>query len=50
MTLIPPTIVHTTRAVGAGTHTLVDVFAPPREDFLANGWVLNAGDYQGSSA
>lgn len=50
MTLIPPTVVHTTRAVGAGTHTLVDVFAPPREDFLANGWVLNAGDYQEGSA
>ena len=45
MTLIPPTVVHTTRAVGAGPHTLLDVFAPPREDFLANGWVLNAGDY-----
>lgn len=48
MTLIPPTVVHTTRAVGGGPHTLVDVFAPPREDFLANGWVLNAGDYQGA--
>jgi hypothetical protein len=40
--------VHTTRAVGAGPHTLVDVFAPPREDFLARGWVLNAGDYPGT--
>lgn len=48
MTLIPPTVVHTTRAVGAGPHTLVDVFAPPRADFLAQGWVLNAGDYQGN--
>jgi mannose-6-phosphate isomerase-like protein (cupin superfamily) len=47
MTLIPPTVVHTTRAVGPGPHTLIDVFAPPRADFLANGWVLNAGDYQG---
>lgn len=33
MTLIPPTVVHTIRAVGAGPHTLIDVFAPPREDF-----------------
>ncbi|MFJ4654399.1 hypothetical protein ACIP5Y_24280 [Nocardia sp. NPDC088792] len=48
MTLIPPTVVHTTRAVGAGPHTLIDVFAPPREDFLAKGWVLNAGEYQGA--
>ena len=47
MTLIPPTVVHTTRAVGPGPHTLIDVFAPPREDFLAKGWVLNAGEYQG---
>jgi len=47
MTLIPPTVVHTTRAVGDGPHTLIDVFGPPREDFLAKGWVLNAGDYQG---
>ena len=46
MTLIPPTVVHTTRAVGAGPHTLIDVFAPPREDFLAKGWVLNAGEYE----
>jgi mannose-6-phosphate isomerase-like protein (cupin superfamily) len=48
MTLIPPTVVHTTRAVGAGPHGLVDVFAPPREDFLANGWVLNAADHRGA--
>ena len=48
MTLIPPTVVHTTRAVGAGPHTLIDVFAPPREDFLAKGWVLNADDYPGA--
>ncbi len=49
LTLIPPTVVHTTRAVGAGPHSLIDVFAPPREDFLAKGWVLNAGDYEGGS-
>lgn len=48
MTLIPPTVVHTTRAVGTGPHTLIDVFAPPREDFLAKGWVLNADEYRGA--
>jgi mannose-6-phosphate isomerase-like protein (cupin superfamily) len=46
MTVIPPTVVHTTRAVGAGPHVLVDVFAPPRADFLARGWVLNADEYR----
>ncbi|MFJ6724981.1 hypothetical protein ACIQPQ_08670 [Streptomyces sp. NPDC091281] len=50
MTLIPPTVVHTTRAVGAGPHTLIDVFAPPRADFLAAGWVLNAADYDDHAA
>ncbi|WP_181849714.1 hypothetical protein [Streptomyces parvulus] len=48
MTLIPPTVVHTTCAVGPGPHTLIDVFAPPRGDFLAKGWVLNSGDYEGA--
>jgi len=43
--LIPPGIVHTTRAVGDGVHVLIDVFAPPREDFLEQGWVLNGDDY-----
>lgn len=43
--IIPPGIVHTTRAVGAGTHHLVDVFAPPRADFADKGWVLNAAEY-----
>jgi mannose-6-phosphate isomerase-like protein (cupin superfamily) len=50
MTLVPPTVVHTTRAVGEGPHTLIDVFAPPREDFLAQGWVLNADAYRGAGS
>jgi hypothetical protein len=24
---------------------LIDVFAPPRRDFIAKGWVANAADY-----
>ncbi|MEU3513179.1 hypothetical protein ABZ733_36070 [Streptomyces longwoodensis] len=43
--IIPPGVVHTTRAVGEGSHQLIDVFAPPRTDFLERGWVLNAAAY-----
>jgi hypothetical protein len=33
--------------VGPGSNRLIDVFAPPRRDFLAMpDWVLNAADYQ----
>ncbi|MFD5717158.1 hypothetical protein [Streptomyces sp. NPDC127036] len=48
--IIPPGVIHTTRAVGAGSHDLIDVFAPPRADFLAAGWVLNAAEYPDLSA
>lgn len=44
--LIPPGVIHTTRAVGAGGHDLIDVFAPPRADFAARGWILNADEYE----
>ncbi|MEU3297016.1 hypothetical protein ABZ722_32325 [Streptomyces longwoodensis] len=47
--VIPPGVIHTTRAVGAGSHDLIDVFAPPRADFLAAGWVLNADEYTQTS-
>ncbi len=43
--IVPPELVHTTEGVGDGRHILIDVFAPPREDFIAKGWVHNAGDY-----
>ncbi len=43
--VIPPEIIHTTEGVGEGRHVLVDVFAPPRADFIAKGWIFNAGDY-----
>jgi len=43
--VIPPELLHTSEGVGDGTHILIDVFAPPREDFIAKGWVHNASDY-----
>lgn len=48
VTIIPPGNVHTTRAIGDGIHQLIDVFAPPREDFIDNGWVLNQSAYDAS--
>lgn len=43
--VIRPELIHTTEGVGGGHSILVDVFAPPRKDFIAKGWMHNAGDY-----
>jgi hypothetical protein len=43
--VIPVHLVHTTEGVGADRHLLIDVFAPPRRDFIAQGWVANSADY-----
>jgi hypothetical protein len=44
--VIPVRLVHTTEGVGPERHLLIDVFSPPRRDFIAKGWVANAQDYE----
>jgi hypothetical protein len=45
VTIIPAGVEHTSQDTGDGESWLVDVFAPPRADFLARGIVRNAADY-----
>jgi hypothetical protein len=44
--VIPVHLVHTTEGIGDERHLLIDVFSPPRRDFIAKGWVANAQDYE----
>lgn len=43
--IIPPAAIHTSQDVGTGTTQLIDIFGPPRKDFIEKGWVLNGADY-----
>jgi len=45
VTIIPAGVEHTSQDAGEGMSWLVDVFAPPRADFLARGLVRNAAEY-----
>lgn len=44
--VIPPELIHTAEGVGPGHHLLIDIFAPPRRDFIAKNWVFNSADYR----
>jgi hypothetical protein len=43
--VIPPKLIHTSEGVGPGRHLLIDVFTPPRRDFIARKWMLNSSEY-----
>jgi mannose-6-phosphate isomerase-like protein (cupin superfamily) len=45
LTIVPPTVIHTTEALGPGPHVMLNVFAPARGDHIKSGMVLNAGEY-----
>lgn len=48
--VVPVELIHTTEGVGAGHHFLVDLFSPPRADFIGKGWVANCADYEPAQA
>lgn len=43
--IIPATVIHTSRSVDSGDNQLVDIFCPPRRDFVELGYVCNEDDY-----
>lgn len=46
--VIPATSVHTTQDTGEGWAQLIDIFSPPRPDFVEKpGWLCNEADYPG---
>lgn len=45
LVVVPAGMVHTTEGTGGGFHFLVDIFSPPRADFIGKGWVFNSASY-----
>lgn len=48
--VIPAGTEHTTEGVGEEPHLLIDLFSPPRADFIARGMVANSADYAAAYA
>ncbi len=46
LAVFPVGLVHTVAGIGPGSHALVDIFSPPRSDYIERGYVSNADDYQ----
>ena len=46
VTIVPPAVIHTTEALGAGPHIMLNVFAPARADHIKSGLVLNSNEYK----
>ena len=44
--VVPINLIHTSEGVHDEAHLMIDIFSPPRCDFIAKGWVENAADYQ----
>ena len=44
--VVPINLIHTREGVHDEAHLMIDIFSPPRRDFIAKGWVENAADYQ----
>ncbi len=44
--VVPVNLIHTSEGVRPEHHLLIDIFSPPRRDFIAKGWVQNASEYE----
>jgi mannose-6-phosphate isomerase-like protein (cupin superfamily) len=43
--VVPVGLIHTTEGIGDDRHLLIDIFSPPRADFISKGWIFNSKDY-----